>query len=180
ERQGVAHCRDYVVDLVCAVARGELGQVCDESVLAELRRLERPDHDHVELAAARCDVTRRDLAEGSLVEHRVVHLDAALLGEERRRELRDVLHLGVVDHRDVDRAARPAAAAVVVAPAARHPQPDEQGCDQRGADSTSHVSSFEKSRATEITRCKSPYSVGLCWMSRLYLQSSKIKPPLAL
>ena len=75
------------------------------AVPAELRRLERSDHDHVELAAPGRHVARGHLAQRPLVEDRVVHLDAGLLGEQRGREVRDVLHLRVVDDRDVDRAA---------------------------------------------------------------------------
>ena len=77
----------------------------EPAVGAELRRLVHADHHDVELLAAGADVAGGDLAQGALVEDRVVHLDAGLGGEQRRASGRDVLHLRVADDGDVDLAA---------------------------------------------------------------------------
>src|SRR3954454_25033296 len=62
---------------------------------SELRCLVRADHHGVEPAGPPRHVARDDLTQRALVEDRELHLDVGPAGEQRRREMREVLRVGV-------------------------------------------------------------------------------------
>ena len=98
---------DHRLEHVCLVERGVLVGVAADLVqpvvLGPDRHLVRADGGDVVLARLGGDVLGDLVAQLVLGQHRVVHLDAGVLGEAVGGELLDVLHLGVAHHQDVER-----------------------------------------------------------------------------